>query len=208
MYSIKEIYYTIQGEGHHTGKAAVFCRFSGCNLWSGLEKDRENAICQFCDTNFWGTDGMNGGKYNAEQLVNQCLALWPDSTTAPFIVCTGGEPMLQLDLELLDTFHKSGCYIAIESNGTLPLVEGIDWVCISPKANSELVVISGDELKLVFPQEGIDPGDYNDLHFSCFSLQPLDDKNQQQHIQTCINYCQAHPKWKLSLQTHKMIGIP
>ncbi|MEL6388749.1 MAG: 7-carboxy-7-deazaguanine synthase [Bacteroidota bacterium] len=209
MYSIKEIYYTIQGEGHHTGQPAIFCRFSGCNLWSGLEKDRSTAICQFCDTNFWGTDGIHGGKYDAAGLVDECVRLWSsEHEDQPFIVCTGGEPMLQLDQELLDSFHASGCYVAIESNGTKPILKGIDWVCISPKANAKLVVESGDELKLVYPQDGISIRDYENMDFSHFSLQPLDDAYQQDNIMTCIELCKANPLWKLSLQTHKLVGMP
>ena len=153
MYAIKEIYYTIQGEGVHSGRPAVFCRFSGCNLWSGLEKDRNSAICKFCDTDFWGTDGENGGKYTAADLVSLCLSLWPQESTAqPFIVCTGGEPLLQLDEELITEFKKSEFYIAIETNGTVEVPDGIDWICVSPKADTSLIVSAGDELKVVYPQ--------------------------------------------------------
>ena len=207
MYSIKEAYYTLQGEGYHTGRPAVFCRFSGCNLWSGLEKDRSSAICQFCDTNFWGTDGENGGKYDHLELVELCLSLWPDSDIAPFVVCTGGEPLLQMDAELIKAFQSQGFTVAIESNGTLPVPEGIDWVCISPKAGSELVVTQGDELKLVYPQKGQTPAQFENLNFKYFALQPLDDSRQQENTQECVVYCQEHPKWNLSLQTHKLLGL-
>jgi len=200
MYSVKEIYYTIQGEGHHTGQPAIFLRFSGCNLWSGLEKDRSSAICQFCDTNFWGTDGINGGKYSVTQLADRCLSLWPkDAMQRPFIVCTGGEPLLQLDHPLIEALHAQDCYIAIESNGTIEIPAGIDWTCISPKANATLKVTSGDELKLVYPQEGIDLDFYQSLDFDHFSLQPLDNEDQATHISQCISLCKENPKWKLSL---------
>ncbi len=209
MYSIKEIYYTLQGEGFHTGRAAIFLRFSGCNLWSGLEKDRHKAICKFCDTDFWGTDGIQGGKYDAQSLAQKCKSLWPsDSSGDPMIVCTGGEPLLQLDSALIKSLHEVGFYITIESNGTIEVPKGIDWVCISPKTDAELVVQSGDELKLVYPQKGQDISSYEKLNFTYFSLQPLDDKDQDKHIQACITLCQTKPMWRLSLQTHKMIGIP
>ena len=208
MYSIKEIYYTIQGEGVHTGQAAVFCRFSGCNLWSGLEKDREKAICKFCDTDFWGTDGLNGGKYSAEELAELCISLWPKSAESkPFIVCTGGEPLLQLDADLVEAFKKKNFFIAIETNGTLVPPPGLDWICVSPKSNTKIVVTTGDELKLVYPQKENNPKDYIDLDFQFFSLQPLDDPNQDKNIKSCIEYVKAHPKWNLSLQTHKYLGI-
>ena len=209
IYSVKEIFYTIQGEGFHTGRPAVFLRFSGCNLWSGLEKDRHTAICQFCDTDFWGTDGQNGGKYSAQSLVKKCLSLWPsNSPVPPFIVCTGGEPLLQLDDELVEILHQYHFYIAIESNGTIDVPLGIDWICISPKAGAEFKVHKGNELKLVYPQDGIDIRDYEQLDFEIFSLQPLENESQLDHIQSCIDFCQNNPRWRLSLQTHKMIGIP
>ena len=208
MYSIKEIYYTIQGEGVHTGQAAVFCRFAGCNLWSGLEKDRENAICKFCDTDFWGTDGVNGGKYNAEELAQLCKSLWPDSDdSTPFIVCTGGEPLLQLDISLTKAFKEEGFFIAIETNGTLQVPPLVDWICVSPKAKAEIKVTTGDELKLVYPQKENDPAQFINMDFQFFSLQPLDDANQKENIKACVNYVMAHPKWNLCLQTHKFIGI-
>ncbi len=209
MYGVKEIYYTIQGEGYHTGRAAVFLRFSGCNLWSGLEKDRAAAQCRFCDTDFWGTDGINGGKYEAEKLAQLCKSLWPDNIKSkPYIVCTGGEPLLQLDAQLIKSLHKVGFTIAIESNGTLPIPEGIDWVCISPKLQTELVVTSGHELKLVYPQEGIDLSYYEQLNFDYLSLQPLDNDAQADHTKACIDIIKRNPRWRLSLQTHKYVGIP
>lgn len=206
-YKIKELYYTIQGEGFHSGRPAVFCRFSGCNLWSGLEKDRDTAICKFCDTDFWGTDGENGGKYSAIELAKKIRSLYPDSTKA-FVVCTGGEPALQMDQDLVDVFHDFNIEIAIESNGTLELPGGIDWICVSPKANTELTIKKGHELKLVFPQIENTPQQFERLDFEHFYLQPLDDENQMINTELCIDYCKQNPKWKLSLQTHKFLGIP
>ena len=209
MYGIKEIYYTIQGEGYHTGQAAVFLRFSGCNLWSGLEKDRSSAQCTFCDTDFWGTDGMNGGKYTAKDLASFCKSLWPaTNNTQPYIVCTGGEPLLQLDEELINTLKEEGFFIAIESNGTISVPKGIDWICISPKLQSQLLVTSGHELKLVYPQDGIDLDVYEKMNFEFLSLQPLDDEHQTAHTKSCIDICKTRPRWRLSLQTHKYTGIP
>lgn len=209
MYSIKEIYYTIQGEGVHTGQAAVFCRFAGCNLWSGLEKDRANAVCKFCDTDFWGTDGKNGGKYTATALASLCKSLWPvkDSEAKPFIVCTGGEPLLQMDEALIKAFKNEGFFIAIETNGTIIPPHGIDWICVSPKAKAEVKLTTGDELKLVYPQKENKPSDFEHLDFQYFSLQPLDDVDQKHNIKACIDYVMAHPQWNLCLQTHKFIGI-
>lgn len=207
MYKIKEIYYTIQGEGFHTGRPAVFCRFSGCNLWSGREEDRHKAVCSFCDTDFWGTDGVNGGRYDAGSLADIIQSLWPGSENNVFVVCTGGEPALQLNQALLDEFHSRGFEIAIETNGTVPLAKGIDWVCVSPKAKSDIVVTSGNELKLVYPQIENHPGDFETLSFDHFYLQPLDDNHRIQNTQACIAYCLAHPQWKLSIQTHKYLGI-
>lgn len=206
-YKIKEIYYTIQGEGFHTGRAAVFCRMSGCNLWTGLEKDRDNAICKFCDTDFWGMDGSNGGKYTADELAIKIKSLWPDADTPVFVVITGGEPALQIDDELVSTFHQLEIEIAIETNGTLALPEGIDWICVSPKANAEIFVTKGHELKLVYPQIENSPRDFIDLDFDHFYLQPLDDQHQESNIKQCVEFIHAHPKWKLSLQTHKILGI-
>lgn len=207
MYKIKEIYYTIQGEGYHTGRPALFCRFAGCNLWSGREEDRDKAICKFCDTDFWGTDGVNGGKYTGESLVKVLRSLWPKSNMTPFIVCTGGEPGLQMDQDLIDLLHAHNFEIAIETNGTVSLPDGIDWICVSPKADTDIIITRGNELKLVYPQKENHPSQYQHLDFEHFYLQPLDDAAQSQHIQSCVAYCLQHPTWKLSLQTHKFIGI-
>ncbi len=207
IYAIKEIYYTLQGEGHHTGRPAIFCRFSGCNLWSGREEDRTKAICQFCDTDFWGTDGENGGKYSDTELVQKILSLWPEET-APFIVFTGGEPALQLDAELVFELKKIDAEIAIETNGTLDLPTGIDWICVSPKANTEIVITSGDELKIVYPQTGINPQDFDGMSFSHFYIQPMDGPFKEENTEAAIQYCKTHPKWKLSIQTHKLLKIP
>jgi 7-carboxy-7-deazaguanine synthase len=206
-YKVKEIYYTIQGEGYHTGRAAVFCRFSGCNLWSGLEKDRDTAICKFCDTDFWGMDGRHGGKYSGHDLAQAIINEWPSSDTHPFVVITGGEPALQMDNALVDTFHKHNIEIAIETNGTLALPDSIDWVCVSPKADTEIVVTKGNELKLVYPQIENLPSQYESLKFEHFYLQPLDDVHQSKHIKSCMDYVRENPMWKLSLQTHKILGI-
>lgn len=207
-YKIKEIHYTLQGEGYHSGRPAVFCRFSGCNLWNGLEKDRPKAICQFCDTDFWGTDGHQGGKYTGEELSQLIDSMWPKASAHKFVVFTGGEPLLQLDKNLCDLIHKTGFEIAVETNGTLERPAGIDWVCMSPKANTDLVITKGDELKLVYPQKGIDPSDFVDLEFANHYLQPMDNVAQQTNIAACIAYCKEHPKWKLSIQTHKILDIP
>ncbi|MFZ1702744.1 MAG: 7-carboxy-7-deazaguanine synthase [Saprospiraceae bacterium] len=208
MYKIKEIYYTIQGEGFHTGRPAVFCRFSGCNLWTGLEKDRDKATCKFCDTDFWGMDGRFGGKYTKEALADIITSLWPKENNQPvFVVCTGGEPALQLDQELVDYFHKQNIEMAIETNGTIDLPKNIDWICVSPKANTGIVVTQGHELKLVYPQLENHPKQFEHFDFQNFFLQPLDDKNQSEHTTACVQYCLQNPKWKLSVQTHKFIGI-
>jgi len=206
-YAIKEIYYTIQGEGGQTGRTAVFCRFAGCNLWSGLEKDREKAICRFCDTDFWGTDGENGGKYAAEALVEKIKNIWKGESGQPLVVCTGGEPLLQLDENLVQKLHEAGFEIAVETNGTQPAPEGIDWICVSPKANAELVLKKGNELKLVFPQADAMSEQFEKLEFEHFFLQPMDGPHLQENIQKTIEYCLAHPKWRLSLQTHKLVGL-
>jgi len=208
VYAIKEIYYTIQGEGYHTGKPAIFCRFSGCNLWSGLEKDRATAICKFCDTEFHGMDGTHGGKYIAEDLCAKILSLWPDPNTAPFVVFTGGEPALQLTSALCALLHEHSFTIAIETNGTLELCQGIDWICVSPKANTEIKVRTGHELKLVHPQDNIDPKSFEGFDFQHFYLQPLDSPELEENTIICLNYCKEFPKWKLSLQTHKILNIP
>lgn len=207
MYKIKEIYYTLQGEGFHTGRPAIFCRFSGCNLWTGREQDRDKAICKFCDTDFWGIDGKNGGKYSTATLAEKILSLWPVTSINPFIVCTGGEPALQMDELLIKNFHQYGFEIAIETNGTISLPEGIDWVCVSPKADTEIVVKSGDELKLVYPQVENEPISYEKLNFKHFYLQPLDDKNQLENSKRTIDYCLKNPIWKMSTQTHKYLNI-
>ncbi len=207
MYKIKEIYYTIQGEGFHAGRSAVFCRFSGCNLWSGREEDRDKAICKFCDTDFWGMDGVNGGKYSAYELTQKIISLWPNSHDKVFVVCTGGEPALQIDDELVAEMHNNNIEIAIETNGTVALASNIDWICVSPKANTDIIVIQGHELKLVYPQLENSPQDFENLDFDNFYLQPLDDLNRENNTQACVKYCLNNPKWKLSLQTHKYLGI-
>ncbi len=210
MYKVKEIFYTLQGEGFHTGRPAVFCRFSGCNLWSGREEDRHKAICQFCDTDFWGMDGENGGKYTAEELAQKVIALWPEGMVKnkPFVVCTGGEPMLQLDEKLVISFHQAGLEIAVETNGTLKPPPGIDWICVSPKANTEIVLKNGNELKLVFPQSGAEPEKFLDFDFDYFYLQPMDGPEIQENTQKTLEYCLQNPQWSLSLQTHKILNIP
>ncbi|MBK9257919.1 MAG: 7-carboxy-7-deazaguanine synthase [Saprospiraceae bacterium] len=207
MYKIKEIYYTIQGEGFHTGRPAVFCRFSGCNLWTGREEDRDKAICKFCDTDFWGMDGRYGGKYNAESLAEIILSLWPTPDLPCFVVCTGGEPALQMDDELIKVFHSRRIEVAIETNGTLSLPKGIDWVCVSPKSNTDILVTTGNELKLVYPQSENTPEQYLHLDFDHFYLQPLDDLHQTENTKSAIRFCLDHPQWKLSVQTHKFLGI-
>ena len=206
MYAVKELYYTIQGEGYHTGKPAVFCRFSGCNLWSGLEKDRATAICKFCDTNFWGVDGLNGGKYTLEGLIAKIQEVHVTGEEM-FIVFTGGEPALQLDQALVDELHAINATMAIETNGTLELPKNIDWVTVSPKADTEIVVTKGHELKLVYPQAEHSPEDYEDLDFEHFYIQPMDGLAVEDSTKRCIQYCKDNPKWSLSIQTHKILGI-
>jgi len=232
MYSVKEIYYTLQGEGAQTGRAAVFCRFAGCNLWSGREPDRANAICRFCDTDFADTDGPGGGKFvSAEGLAEAIDEKWSQasqgrtdagpSTRPPrsrlaqddrslrkFVVCTGGEPLLQLDASLIGALHALGFEIAVETNGTIAAPAGIDWLCVSPKAGTELKQRSGDELKLVYPQAGADPAAFEGLAFRHFFLQPMDGPHREPNTQAALRYCLDHPQWRLSLQTHKFIGIP
>jgi 7-carboxy-7-deazaguanine synthase len=208
-YKVKEIYYTLQGEGAQTGRPAVFCRFSGCNLWSGREEDRHKAICQFCDTDFWGTDGENGGRYDADELAAKIASLWPEPGQGkPLVVCTGGEPLLQLDTPLTEAIHEFGFEVAIETNGTIEVPEGVDWICMSPKANTEIIVRKGNELKLVYPQAGAEPEIYEDYDFDHFFLQPMDNAEQEANIQKTLQYCLKHPQWRLSLQTHKMLHIP
>ena len=210
MYSIKETYFTIQGEGFHTGRSAVFVRFAGCNLWSGHEKDRAKAICKFCDTDFVGIDGPGGGKFStASKLADHILSKWPKGTnTEPFVVCTGGEPLLQIDSELVEALHDNKFEIAIETNGTIKPPQGIDWICVSPKAESDVLINKGDELKLVYPQEGAEPSKYEHLEFDYFSLQPMDSDQIEENTKKTIEYCNQHPLWRLSLQTHKFLGIP
>ncbi|MEN9610683.1 MAG: 7-cyano-7-deazaguanine reductase [Bacteroidota bacterium] len=209
-YKVKEIFYTLQGEGAQAGRPAVFCRFSGCNLWSGREKDRLTAICQFCDTDFRGTNGVNGGVFHTAELLARAVAeAWlPTGMGKPYVVCTGGEPALQLDDKLIHALHRYGLEIAIETNGTLPLPEGIDWVCVSPKAGATLQIRKGNELKLVFPQAGAMPELYESLEFDRFYLQPMDGILQAVHTQMTVEFCLKNPKWSLSLQTHKILNIP
>lgn len=209
-YKIKEIFYTLQGEGAQSGRPAVFCRFSGCNLWSGREQDRHKAICQFCDTDFWGTDGLNGGRYaGAQVLAEKIASLWPDlSAGKPYVVCTGGEPLLQLDEPLVEALHALGFEVAVETNGTVEAPAGIDWICVSPKAGTELLIQAGHELKLVYPQAGAEPERYERLDFRHFYLQPMDGLDREHNTRLSLDYCLRHPKWKLSLQTHKILNIP
>ena len=208
-YSVKEIYYTLQGEGAQTGRPAVFLRFAGCNLWSGREQHRKDAVCRFCDTGFVGTDGPGGGKFDsALSLAAAAAEAWPGDGT-PYVVCTGGEPLLQLDRQAIDALHDAGFEVGVESNGTIEAPSGIDWLCISPKGSAEVVQRSGDELKLVFPQveDAAQPERFDELAFSHFFLQPLHDDNVDANTRACLAYCLQHPKWRLSLQTHKIIGI-
>ena len=207
-YAVKEIFYTLQGEGALSGRPAVFCRFAGCNLWSGREADRAEAVCTFCDTEFVGTDGSLGGRYrNATALAAAIAAQWPREMPARFVVCTGGEPALQLDPQLIAALHEAGFEIAIETNGTIRLPAGIDWVCVSPKAGTRIVVTAGDELKIVVPQAGLDPLVFAGLEFHRFSVQPMDGPDLARNTESAIRFCLAHPQWQLSLQTHKFTGI-
>lgn len=218
MYSVKEIFYTLQGEGAQAGRPAVFLRFAGCNLWSGREQDRAAAVCRFCDTDFVGVNGQNGGKFaTAQALAQRVASFWPLSETPeksakigrPYVVCTGGEPALQLDETLITALHRQGFEVAIETNGTVELADGIDWVCVSPKGASELVVREGDELKLVYPQVEIQasPAALSSLAFKHYYLQPLDDASQSENTRRCVDYCLQNPQWKISLQTHKILDI-
>ena len=209
-YSVKEIYYTLQGEGAHAGRPAVFCRFTGCNLWSGREEDRASAVCQFCDTQFVGTDGPGGGVFHsASELASAVAAMWPESWNAnKLVVCTGGEPLLQLDEAVVEALHAEGFEVAVETNGTKLPPPGIDWVCVSPKANADCVLTTGSELKLVFPQVGGEPTRYEGLDFGRFFLQPMDGPNQDASTKLAAQYCLEHPQWELSIQTHKLIGLP
>ncbi len=207
-YFIKEIFYTLQGEGAHAGRPAVFCRFSRCNLWTGLERDRHRAVCQFCDTDFVGVDGEGGGKYvGADALADAVAQRWPGGGR-PFVVCTGGEPLLQLDEAAVDALHDRGFEIAVETNGTQRPPRGLDWICVSPKAGAGLVVTSGDELKLVFPQPEALPETFESLDFRSFRLQPLDDQRVEENTARAVAYCLSNPQWSLSLQTHKYLRIP
>jgi 7-carboxy-7-deazaguanine synthase (Cx14CxxC type) len=209
-YSVKEIFYTLQGEGAQTGRAAVFCRFSGCNLWSGREADRATAICRFCDTDFVDTNGAGGGKFGAaEELAAAVDEKWPANIAAheKFVVCTGGEPLLQLDAALIDALHGRGFEIAVETNGTIITPTGLDWICVSPKAGSEMKQIAGDELKLVYPQDGAEPENFAGLDFQHFFLQPMDGPSREENTQLALQYCLEHPQWRMSLQTHKLLGI-
>lgn len=207
-YSVKELFYTLQGEGARTGRAAVFLRFAGCNLWTGREVDRASAVCRFCDTDFVGTDGPGGGRHgSAESLADAVLAAWPGGG-APYVVCTGGEPLLQLDAPLVDALHARGFEVAIETNGTLPVPAGVDWVCVSPKAGAELVVTRGHELKVVYPQPGAEPARYEHLDFGAWWIAPMDGAALARNTEAAVAFCLAHPRWRLSLQTHKLLGIP
>jgi 7-carboxy-7-deazaguanine synthase (Cx14CxxC type) len=209
-YSIKEIYFTLQGEGAQTGRAAVFCRFAGCNLWSGLERDRNTATCRFCDTDFIGTDGPGGGKFaTPEALARAIAAQWPSAAGGRrYVVCTGGEPLLQLDRALVAALHAEDFEIGVETNGTQVPPPGLDWICVSPKAGAPLVLTHGQELKLVYPQAGAPPEDFAGLAFEHFFLQPMDGPRREAHTQAAARYCLEHPRWRLSLQTHKLIGLP
>lgn len=210
-YAVKEIFYTLQGEGAQAGRAAVFCRFAGCNLWSGRESDRASAICQFCDTQFVGVDGEGGGRFEiAEDLASAIAGKWPGRGTdgRRFVVCTGGEPLLQLDRVLIDALHERDFDVAVETNGTVEAPAGLDWICVSPKAGAPLAQKTGDELKLVFPQVKAQPEEFEGLEFRNFFLQPMDGPERIANTNLAVRYCLEHPKWRLSLQTHKIVGIP
>jgi 7-carboxy-7-deazaguanine synthase len=209
-YAVKEIFYTLQGEGAQTGRAAVFCRFAGCNLWSGREADRAEAICRFCDTDFADTNGPGGGKFaSAVELASAVAEKWPAGAGGrPFVVCTGCEPLLQLDAKLIEELHRRGFEIAVESNGTIAAPEGIDWLCVSPKAGAKLAQKAGDELKLVYPQAGAEPDIFEELPFRHYFLQPMDGPERDTNTRLALRYCMEHPAWRLSLQTHKVLGIP
>ena len=208
-YAVKEIFYTLQGEGAQAGRPSVFCRFAGCNLWSGREADRATATCTFCDTDFVGTDGEGGGKFrSAEELTAAIAVFWPVGEPARrFVVCTGGEPLLQLDAPLVDALHAAGFEVAVETNGTQPAPSGLDWVCVSPKAEAPLVLTAGSELKLVYPQTDAPPEHFGMLDFTHFFLQPMDGPRLAENTRAAMAYCLAHPQWRLSLQTHKLLGI-
>jgi len=208
-YSVKEVFLTLQGEGGQAGRAAVFCRFAGCNLWSGREQDRAAAVCTFCDTDFVGMDGLGGGRFaTAEALADHILSAWIGGESDRLVVCTGGEPLLQLDPALIQALHDRDFRIAVETNGTLTAPDGIDWLCVSPKANATVVQTSGQELKLVWPQKEVDPARFAGLDFERFYLQPMDGADRASATQACIDYCLSHPQWRLSVQSHKYLGIP
>lgn len=208
MYSVKEIFYSIQGEGYYSGRPAVFCRFSGCNLWSGREEDRDKALCKFCDTDFVGTDGIDGGLYKTASLLAKKISQhWPQANERRFLVCTGGEPLLQLDAALIAALHEENFEIAVETNGTIAAPAGIDWICVSPKAGVQLAQASGHELKLVYPQAGAEPEKYANLNFRHFFLQPMDGAGREEATKQALKYVLAHPKWRISLQLHKILGV-
>lgn len=211
-YSVKEIFYTLQGEGRNTGRAAVFCRFTGCNLWTGREEDRDRGpggCSRWCDTDFVGTDGAGGGRFaDAEALAGAIASAWAGPPEGQFVVLTGGEPLLQVDEPLLEALHRRQFWVAVETNGTRPVPRGVDWVCVSPKASGPLVVEAGDELKLVHPQPGLDPEVFERMAFTHHFLQPLDGPERAAAAEACVRYCLAHPRWRLCLQTHKFLGIP
>jgi 7-carboxy-7-deazaguanine synthase len=207
-YSVKEIFYTLQGEGANAGRPAVFCRFSGCNLWTGRDADRDTAVCRFCDTDFVGTDGENGAKFrDTHALVAKIASLWPEGEEHRLVVCTGGEPLLQIDAALIDALHAERFTIAIETNGTIAVPDGIDWVCVSPKADAPLVVTKGDELKVVIPQDRQRLSEYTALDFTHFMVQPMDGPSRDINTRLAIDWCQRHPQWRLSMQTHKYLNI-
>tara|TARA_Y100000766_G_scaffold111183_1_gene95178 strand:+ start:221 stop:850 length:630 start_codon:yes stop_codon:yes gene_type:complete len=206
-YRIKEIFFTQQGEGKNTGKDFIFVRFSGCNLWSGQEKHRASAICKFCDTDFYGTDGINGGKYQAKELIEKIKSLWISADSQIRVVLTGGEPLLQVDKGLISALKKENIYIAVETNGTLDAPDGIDWICMSPKANTEIKLRKGSEVKVVYPQKNLNPDNFNVLDFKNFYIQPMDSENYEDNVSQSVKYCMQNPNWKLSLQTHKILGI-
>lgn len=208
-YSVKEIFLTLQGEGGQAGRAAVFCRFAGCNLWSGREQDRGKAVCTFCDTEFVGTDGPGGGKFvTPGDLAAAVTAAWTGPDDNRLVVCTGGEPLLQLDPPLIDALHAAGFAIAVETNGTLAAPPGVDWICVSPKADAPVVQTSGQDLKLVYPQPGVDPARFEGLAFERFFLQPMDGADREANTAAAVAYCLSHPRWRLSVQTHKYLGLP
>ena len=206
-YRIKEIYFTQQGEGKNTGKDFVFVRFSGCNLWSGKEKHRASAICKFCDTDFYGTDRVNGGIYETKDLVTKIKSLWISKDSEIRVVLTGGEPLLQVDDSLITALKKANIYIAIETNGTLKAPKGIDWICMSPKANTDIQLTEGSEIKVIYPQENLDPADFNNMNFSNYYIQPMDSKDYEANVSKSVEFCMQNSNWRLSLQTHKILGI-